>query len=166
MKALFKFLVRVFLPTLLAAISSYAEESKSSSEPAQAAAKTPAPTPVWANESQAAIVQTTGNSNTESNSLKHSTVYTKNKNVGKITGSYLKTKAENTSTGQNEKTARRELYSLTCCARFGDYFVRSCYRLFEVHEAGLRNYIRLSRQSPRGIRRGSCSWPGVVSPRR
>lgn len=61
----------------------------------------------WAHESQAAVVKTSGNSETESYSLKHGSAYTKNKDTGKVGASYLKTAGENTTTGKTEETARK-----------------------------------------------------------
>jgi putative salt-induced outer membrane protein len=59
----------------------------------------------WTNESQAAIVQTSGNSKTESYSLKQLSSYTRDKNTLKANASYLKTAAENATTNQKEETA-------------------------------------------------------------
>ena len=68
----------------------------------EAAVKSP-----WTNESQAAVVQTSGNSETESYSLKQESSFTKTDNVYKAKASYLKTSAENKTTGVDEETARR-----------------------------------------------------------
>lgn len=61
----------------------------------------------WQNESQAAVVQTTGNSETDSYSVKQQSALTRDKNTYKVNASYLKTSAENATTGADEETALR-----------------------------------------------------------
>lgn len=58
---------------------------------------TPAKSP-YSNESQAAVVRTTGNSDTQSYSLKQLSSYVHEKDTYKATGSYLKTSAGGTET--------------------------------------------------------------------
>ncbi len=59
----------------------------------------------WTNESQVGIVKTSGNSETESYSAKQANSFTQGSDVGKINASYLKTAAENATTGKKEETA-------------------------------------------------------------
>lgn len=62
---------------------------------------------VWKNESQAAVVVTDGNSETESYSLKQESALAKEKDTYKAKASYLKTSSESKTTGKNEETARK-----------------------------------------------------------
>lgn len=66
-----------------------------------------APESPWKNQSQIAFVQTSGNSVSESTSVKQETTYTQSLITTKIFASYLKTSAENATTGKNEESARR-----------------------------------------------------------
>jgi putative salt-induced outer membrane protein len=71
----------------------------------------------YTNESQAAIVQTSGNSETESYSLKQLSTYVKDKDTYKATASYLKTATNSTETalkwdaGLRYERALSELWS-------------------------------------------------------
>lgn len=87
-------MIKIFcaVTALLIALPSHAEETKSST---------------WTNESEAAIVKTSGNSETESYSIKQSSSKKVDLNTYSAKGSYLKTAAENKTTGANEETARK-----------------------------------------------------------
>jgi len=94
---------------------------------AQEAEKSP-----WTNESQAAVVQTTGNSESESYSAKQLSSYTKTDNTYKAFASYLRTAAENATTKKNEETAlkwdagaRYERALSTHWSAFAGYLVES-----------------------------------------
>jgi putative salt-induced outer membrane protein len=100
-----RFMVLCFLAVQSLAIVAQANQAAATSAPAAA---TPAPVvekSPWTNESQLAVVQTSGNSETESYSAKQTTSYTRGQDLVKATGSYLKTAAENATTGANEETA-------------------------------------------------------------
>lgn len=67
--------------------------AQAQAEDAPAPAKSP-----YSNESQAAVVQTSGNSETQSYSLKQLSTYVHEKDTYKATGSYLKTSTSGTET--------------------------------------------------------------------
>lgn len=69
--------------------------AQAQAEEVPTAAKSP-----YTNESQAAVVQTSGNSDTQSYSVKQLSTYTKEKDTYKATGSYLKTSTSGTETAR------------------------------------------------------------------
>lgn len=88
MKSIFFVLVSVF------SFSAMAQGTNAAAAPAPVAP----PPPAYQNESQVAVVQTSGNTTTESLSLKQLSTYTKDKDTGKVAGSYLKTSTDSVDT--------------------------------------------------------------------
>ncbi len=63
------------------------------------------PVSPWTNESQLAVIVTSGNSQNENVSLRQTSSYTKDVNTLKLSGGYLRNQAANTTTGVKEETA-------------------------------------------------------------
>jgi putative salt-induced outer membrane protein len=61
----------------------------------------------WKHESQASVVQTTGNSETDSYSVKQSTAYNFDPSILQATASFLKSSGQDSTTGRKNETARK-----------------------------------------------------------
>lgn len=101
-----RFIITVLLT--IVTITAHAEETTTTlPTPAPTAPALTPPLSPWTNESEVAIVQTTGNSETESYSAKQASSKKVEQHTYSAKAGYLKTAAKNNTTGKNEETARK-----------------------------------------------------------